>query len=175
MIVMDATVDVDTPAAEAWAVVADYRRDVEWRHGVRSMVPSPPGPVGPATTVVEWIRAAGRTVRNDGEVTAFEDGRRFAWRTTAGVVAEGSREVVSTGDDTCRVRLELRVRPPDVFRLVPGLLRRSLQRTLTADAHRLRTLVELGPDTAHREETAGPDLTESGLTSGTEPPSWLDR
>ena len=179
MIALDATVEVDASAAEAWAVVADYARDVDWRRGVRSMVPTPSGPARRGTTTVEWLRAAGRTMRNDGEVTAVDDGRRFTWRTTSGVVAEGSREVVALGDDECRVRLETRVQPPGLFRLVPGLLRRSLQRNLTADANRLRTLIELGPDAAAREETSGPDLTESGFTSGSEARdrdggSWLD-
>lgn len=179
MIAIDATVEVDAPAAEAWAVLADYARDVEWRRGVRSMVPTPSGPVRRGTTTVEWLRAAGRTMRNDGEVTAVDDGRRFAWRTTSGVDAEGSREVVALGDDECRVRLETRVRPPGLFRLVPGLLRRSLQRTLSADAARLRTVIELGPDAADREESAGTDLTESGFTSGSDRRdgdggSWLD-
>jgi uncharacterized membrane protein len=179
MIAVGATVEVDAPAAEAWAVLADYGRDVEWRRGVRSMVPTPSGPVRRGTTTVEWLRAAGRTMRNDGEVTAVEDGRRFSWRTTSGVDAEGSREVVATGADECRVHLETRVRPPGLFRLVPGLLRRSLQRSIEADAARLRTLVELGPDGADREGGAGPDLTESGFTSGSDRRdddrgSWLD-
>jgi uncharacterized membrane protein len=176
MIVMEATVEVDAPAAEAWAVVADYARDAEWRKGVRSMVPTPAGPVRRGTTTVEWLRAAGRTMRNDGEVTAVEDGRRFSWRTTSGVDAEGSREVVPIGDDECRVRLETRVRPPGLLRFLPGL-GRSLRRTLTADAARLRTLIELG---GSDEDRTGPgvDLTESGFTSGNDRRddggSWLD-
>ncbi|TCK20824.1 SRPBCC family protein [Pseudonocardia endophytica] len=165
MIVLEAAVEVDAPAAEAWAVVADYARDVQWRKGVRSMVPTPSGPVRRGTTTVEWLRAAGRTMRNDGEVTSVDDGRRFSWRTTSGVDAEGSREVTAIGDDGCRIRLETRVRPPGLLRFVPGL-RRSLQRTLTADAARLRTLIELGPDGPDEERPSGPDLTESGFTSG---------
>ncbi len=180
MIEMEAAVEVDAPAAQAWAVLADYARDVEWRRGVRSMVPAPSGPVRPGTTTVEHLRTAGRTMRNDGEVTAVDDGRRFSWRTTSGVVAEGSREVTPLGPDECRVRLETRVRPPGVFRLVPGLLRRTLRRGLQADASRLRALVELGPDGVGTD-TAGPDLTESGFTSGSgsddrdrDGRSWLD-
>lgn len=166
VIALDATVEVDAPAARTWAVFADYARDGEWRRGVRSMVPTPSGPVRPGTTTVEWLRAAGRTMRNDGEVTAVEDGRRFAWRTTAGVHAEGCREVVPLGDDRCRVHLATRVRPPGLFRLVPGLLRRSLQATLGADADRLRTLVERGDPPATPTGQRSRRKNSSALPSG---------
>lgn len=91
--------------------------------------------------------------------------------------AEGSREVVALGEHECRVRLETRVRPPGLFRLVPGLLRRSLQRSIEADAARLRTLVELGPDAADREGGARtspraasrPGATAATATAG---PGW---
>lgn len=176
MITMEAAVDVDAPAAEAWAVLADYARDVEWRRGVRSMVPTPSGTVRTGTTTAETMRAAGRTLHNDGVVTGVEQGRRFTWRTTSGVDADGAREVEPLGPDGCRVRVTQRVRPPGPLGLVPGLLRRSLQRGLEADVARLRALVELGPDTPGRD---GPDLTESGFTSGsdtrdTDDRSWTD-
>ncbi|MEJ8278340.1 hypothetical protein [Pseudonocardia spirodelae] len=57
---------LDAPAADAWAVVAGYRRDVQWRHGVRSMVAAPDGTVRPGTRTRQVLRAAGRTTGNDG-------------------------------------------------------------------------------------------------------------
>ncbi|WP_226350181.1 SRPBCC family protein [Pseudonocardia sp. ICBG601] len=153
---------VDAPAAETWAVLADYARDVQWRTGVRRMTPTPEGPVRAGTTTHEVLRTAGRTTRNDGLVTEVVAGRRFAWRTTAGVDADGTREVVPLGGDACRVRLTLRVRPPGVLRLVPGPLRWMLARTLRSDLARLRVLVE--PGGTDPEQTDGADLTGSGFT-----------
>lgn len=144
MISAETTVDVDASAAEAWAVVADYGRDVEWRRGVRSMVPTPAGPVRPGTTTAEVLRVAGRTTYNDAVVTDVEAGRRFAWRTTSGIRAEGLRAVVPLDAETCRVVLTTRVHPPGLFRLVPGVVARVLRRGLQRDAVRLRVLIELG-------------------------------
>lgn len=143
VVAVDAAVEIGAPAAQAWAVLADYARDVEWRDGVRSMVPTPPGPVTTGTTTAETMRAAGRTLHNGGEVTAVQEGRRFTWRTTSGVPAEGSRQVTPLGADRCRVDLALRVEPPGVLGSVPWLVRAMLRRGLDADVRRLRGLVEV--------------------------------
>lgn len=144
VITVATTVRVDAPAAQVWAVLADYSRDVEWRAGVRSMVPTPAGPVRPGTTTAEVLRAAGRTTHNDGVVTEVGPGHRFGWRTTAGVRAEGSRAVLADATGGCRVELTLRVVPPGVLRRVPRLLTGMLRRGLVRDADRLRSLVERG-------------------------------
>ena len=136
-----AHIDIDRPAAEAWAVVADYRRDPEWRTGVVTMAPQPPHPVTVGTTTAEELHMAGRTWHNDGEVTAVEAGVRFSWRTTRGADASGSREVEALGPDRCRVRLAMVVRPHGPERLLRPVLARMLQKNLLGDLERLRTLV----------------------------------
>lgn len=139
---LSADVDIDRPAAAAWAVVADYRRDPQWRRGVRRMAPSPAGPVTVGTTTDEVLRLAGSTYRNRGEVTAMAPGSAFAWHTTAGADADGSRTVTPLTDDRCRVRLTLTVRASGMQRLIAPLLSYLLQRNLSGDAERLRELVE---------------------------------
>lgn len=130
------------PADHAWAVLADYARDAEWRGAVESMVPTPPGPAAPGTLTAERMRFAGRILHNDGEVVSAGPGLRFAWRTTSGVDAEGSREVVPLGPDRCRIVLRTRVRPTGVERALAPLVRLVLRRGLRADLRRLRSLCE---------------------------------
>ena len=145
---MQATAEIDRPAAEVWQVLADYARDPEWRTGVRSMVPTPPGEAQVGTTTTEVLRLGGRTWRNDGEVTAVDAGRRFTWRTTVGADADGARAVSPTSDGSCLVSLELRVRPHGAERLMAPLLRRMLQKNLHRDLSRLRELVTAGAEAA---------------------------
>lgn len=140
-ITLSTEIDIAAPAPATWAVVADYGRDPEWRHGVETMAPSPDGVVVAGTTTAEVLRLGGRTYRNRGVVTAVEPGRTFAWRTTSGADATGSRAVVPLGRDRCRVRLELRVTPHGAERLLAPVLRRMLARNLAADAGRLAVLV----------------------------------
>lgn len=136
--------DVDAPAETAWRVVADYARDVEWREGVIRMVPTPTGPVQVGTTTDEEMKVAGTTYRNAGEVVTVTPGARFEWRTTAGALAHGSRQVTSINPGRCRVRLELHVTPTGFNRLFARVLTRMLDKTLAGDVQRLRDLVEAG-------------------------------
>lgn len=135
-------IDIARPADEVWALVADYARDPEWRTAVVAMVPTPAGLVRPGTTTAEALRLAGKTWHNDGEVAEVEPGTRFTWRTTEGADAHGSRAVVPLGEGTCRVRLELTVRPHGAERLMAPVLRRMLARNLAADVQALRRLAE---------------------------------
>ncbi|MBW0090218.1 SRPBCC family protein [Pseudonocardia sp. KRD-184] len=137
-----AETDIDAPAAAVWALVADYGRDPEWREGVATMAPAPPGVVRPGTTTDERMRAMGRAYRNGGVVGEVEPGVRFTWRTTSGVDADGARTVRDLGDGRSRLRLEVRLRPHGAQRLFAPLLRVVLHRGLVADTARLRALVE---------------------------------
>ena len=134
--------DIDAPADTTWRVVADYARDVEWREGVRRMVPTPTGLVQVGTTTQEEMKVAGKIYRNDGEVIAVEPGVRFEWRTTAGAVANGSRQVTPIDPGRCRVRLDLHVTPTGLNRLIAPMLAKMLDKTLAGDVERLRNLVE---------------------------------
>lgn len=136
-----AAAEAAVPAERAWAVLADYARDVEWRRQVVAMTPSPPGPVHPGQATAEVLRFAGRTLRNDGEVVQVGD-LRFTWRTTSGVDAEGAREVRPLGPDRCRIALRTRVRPTGAERYYAPLARIVLARGLRTDLRRLVEIAE---------------------------------
>lgn len=138
-------IDLDLPATAVWELVADYRRDPEWRTGVESMVPTPDSPVvAEGMRTVEQLRLAGRLWENHGEVVTVQPGRSFTWRTTGGqgADADGSRTVVPTGSGSCRLEMELRVRPHGSERLFAPLLGRMLRRNLAGDLRRASQLLE---------------------------------
>ena len=143
-ITLDQHIEIDRPAPEVWAVVADYRRDPEWRAGVVTMDPRPADLVGTGTTTAEELRFGGRTWHNDGVVTDVDPGTWFGWRTVQGADASGSREVEAVGPGRCRVRLRMVVRPAGAERLLRPVLGRMLRRNLVGDLGRLRSLVEDG-------------------------------
>jgi uncharacterized membrane protein len=134
--------DIDAPADVAWQIVADYARDATWREGVLRMAPTPTGLVRVGTTTEEEMKVAGKTYRNLGEVVTVEPGARFEWRTTAGAVAHGSRQVTPIDAGRCRVRLELHVTPTGLNRLLAPMLTKMLDKSLAGDVERLRDLVE---------------------------------
>ncbi|WP_433043617.1 SRPBCC family protein [Dactylosporangium sp. CS-033363] len=137
---------VDRPAAEVWDYVADYANDPAWRRGVTKMVPAPAGPAAEGTVTDEVMRLAGSTYRNLGVVTRVVPRQSFAWRTTEGADAHGSRTVTRLEDGGALVTLELTVTLHGLQRLAAPLLRRNL----TGDAERLRQALSGRRDGAAR-------------------------
>ena len=137
-----AHVEIDQPAALVWDLVADYRNDPRWRRGVSRMQPTPAGAVQIGTTTDEAMRLAGQSYRNLGLVTAVRPGEHFAWRTTAGADANGSRTVTPVAEVRCIVRLTVAARVTGRQRVIGPLLALLLQRNLSADARRLKALAE---------------------------------
>jgi uncharacterized protein YndB with AHSA1/START domain len=140
MIMISAAVEVARPAADVWAIVADYARDPEWRCGVTAMTAS--GPLAVGMTTDEQMRFVGKRYRNGGVVETVGPDQTFTWRTTSGVEASGRQTVETLNPKRCRLRLETTVVPGGLERLLAPVLGRLLQRNLTGDAARLRTLAE---------------------------------
>lgn len=141
MIDLARTHDVPAPAAVVWALLADYRRDPEWRTGVLSMEPSTEGPARPGTTTHEVMRLAGSTRTVDAVVEAVDPGARLTWRTTAGADAHGLRRVEPAGTDRCRVTLGITIRAHGADRLLVPVVRRMVARNLERDLLALAALV----------------------------------
>ena len=77
------SVEINRPADQVWAYVADYGNDTSWRAGVRQMHPSRPGsaPVGVTTHVTthEVLRLLGLSFRTDASIDRVEAGRLLEW------------------------------------------------------------------------------------------------
>ncbi|MFI6869548.1 SRPBCC family protein [Nocardia sp. NPDC050406] len=142
MTTLRASTEIHRPAAAVWPLLADYDVDPRWRHGVRTMSPEPRGPVAVGTRTAEELRFGGRTYRNDGEVVEVEPGRAFRWRTTSGVAATGTRTLTAIDANRCVVRLETRLSPRGMDRVVVLLFGWLLRRTLGDDLRRFRVLAE---------------------------------
>ena len=141
MLTLTASRTLDVPAHVAWALLADYSRDPDWRRGVLEMTSQPSGLATAGAVTSEVLRVAGRTYRNLGLVEQVLPGRRLEWRTTSGAVAHGSREVRVLAAERCRVDLELHVEPEGVNRLLAPLLRRVLAKGLVEDLRHLDDLL----------------------------------
>lgn len=141
MITITESVTVATSADRAWAILADYARDASWRTGVVSMTPEPAGLVTIGTRTHEEMRFAGKSMRNDGIVTAVEPGRHFAWKTVSGADAHGSRTVTPLSPESCRIDLVLNVVPHGAERFMAPVLIRMLRGNLRKDLARLSALL----------------------------------
>jgi uncharacterized protein YndB with AHSA1/START domain len=139
-IVLRVQAELDEPAERVWTVLGDYRRDPQWRAGVSTMDPKPPGPAEVGQTTDEHLRFGGRSYRNGGRVETVGPGRSLTWRTTSGVDANGGRAVDELPGGRSRVRMEITVRPHGTDRLLAPVLRVLLRRRMAADIGRLRAV-----------------------------------
>jgi hypothetical protein len=97
------SVEIDRPASQVWAYVADYGNDPSWRAAVTQMRPSLPGPAQVGVTTHERLRLWGMTFRTDATIDRVEAGHLLAWAPTTGKKQlQGSRLVEPTGPASSR-------------------------------------------------------------------------
>jgi uncharacterized membrane protein len=138
-----ARVNIDRPASQVWAYVADYGNDPGWRGGVTQMRPSQPGPAQQGVTTHERLRRLGATFRTDATIDRVEPGRRLQWRAhDRQKRLEGSRLVEPTGAASCRFTEVVEGRLLGLLRPLEPVVAWLLQRQATTDLGRLKHLLE---------------------------------
>jgi uncharacterized membrane protein len=141
------SVEIDRPASQVWAYVADYGNDPSWRAAVTQMRPSVPGPaqVG-VTTTHERLRLLGMTFRTDAIIDRVEAGRLLEWRAhDRQKQLQGSRMVEPTGPTSSRFTEVVEGGLLGLLRPLGPLVAWLLQRQTTADLRRLKHLLETQP------------------------------
>jgi hypothetical protein len=136
-----ASVNIDRPASQVWAYVADYGNDPSWRAGVTQMRPSQPGPAQEGITTHELLRLLGMTFRTDATIDQVEPGHRLRWRAhDRQKHLEGSRLVEAIGPASCRFTEVVEGRLLGPSRVLEPLVACLLQRQATTDLGRLKQL-----------------------------------
>jgi uncharacterized protein YndB with AHSA1/START domain len=76
------TIVIDRPQGEVFAFFADGENDPRWRPAVKTMQRE--GPLGVGAHYHQRLKAGGREVPADIEITAFDPDERVAFRTVSG-------------------------------------------------------------------------------------------
>jgi uncharacterized membrane protein len=140
------SVEIDRPASQVWAYVADYGNDPSWRAAVTQMRPSVPGPAQVGVTTHERLRLLGMTFRTDASIDRVEAGRLLEWRAhDRQKQLQGSRMVEPTGPTSSRFTEVVEGGLLGLLRPLGPLVAWLLQRQATADLRRLKHLLETQP------------------------------
>ena len=140
------SVEIDRPASQAWAYVADYGNDPSWRAAVTQMGPSVPGPAQVGVTTHERLRLLGMSFRTDAVIDRVEVGRLLEWRAhDRQKQLQGSRLVEPTGSTSSRFTEVVEGGLLGLSRPLGPLVAWVLQRQATADLQRLKHLLETQP------------------------------
>ena len=138
------SVEIDRPASQVWAYVADYGNDPSWRAAVTQMRPSVPGPAQVGVTTHERLRLLGMTFRTDAIIGSRPDA---CWRgaPTIEKQLQGSRLVEPTSPTSSRFTEVVEGGLLGLSRPLGPLVAWVLQRQATADLQRLKHLLETQP------------------------------
>lgn len=133
------TMDLAAPPEAVWRVISDYRRDPEWREGVR-MTCEPAGELREGTTTREALRMLGAWHHTVARIREVEAPRSFRFVSDDGRV-DGARAVEPRAGGS-HLTVALRVGVPALLAPLAPLLGWLFRRRVGRDLARLRRLVE---------------------------------
>lgn len=140
MFTVEVGTQVDAPIEDVFAYVADFRNAPAWQTQLRG-VRLDDGPFPMGTRVVELRRFLGRDIEAPGELVAWQPLEGFTVRGRSGPLHVESRYRFAARSTRTQVTLHLTMAARGPARLGEPVLKRSLERELTAAFRRLAIIV----------------------------------
>lgn len=143
MISIESQIQIERPAAEVFAFVADQTNAPRWQDGLAEVRTVTEGPIGVGTENVFVRQFAGRRIESRNRFTRFEPGHFVEFEVPQGwITGTASYRVDPIPSGGCRMtsRMDFRIRGP--FAVFSPLLARLLARDSRADETTLKTLLE---------------------------------
>jgi uncharacterized membrane protein len=137
------SIEIDRPADEVFAFLADMANNPSWQKGQQRCAWTSPPPLAVGSTYDQEARFLGRTITSSFEVTELEPGRRIRIETVGGPMAiDVTRTAEPLTEKRSRVTARVRGSAPGPLRLLGPLLDRIVRRNVDADYRRLKSLLE---------------------------------
>jgi hypothetical protein len=133
------SLELARPAAEVFAVLADFSRNPEWQGGMVACRWTRGGPGEVGATYEQEARFLGRAILTAFEVVAVEPGCSVEIHSTQSTFPiQVTRSVEALGPDRCRVTAHVRGQPTGLLKLFGGMVGRSVR----ADYAQLKVMLE---------------------------------
>lgn len=137
------TVDIERPAAEVFAYLADMENNPRWQRGQQACTWTSEPPLRLGSTYDQRARFLGRDIVSSFEVVEFDPDRRIRITSTSGTMPiDVTRSVEPISDRSCRVGAVVKGTAPAPLRLLGPLLDRLVRRSVDGDYARLKQLLE---------------------------------
>lgn len=143
MISIESRIEIERPAGEVFAFVADQTNAPHWQDGLAEVRRVTDGPIEVGSEHVFVRRFAGRRIESRNRFTHFEPGRFVEFEIPEGwLTGTASYRVDPTASAACRLtsRMDFRIRGP--LTVVTPLLARVLARDSRTDQTTLKALLE---------------------------------
>ena len=139
MIEVNVGIEIDAPAAEVFAYIADMSRNTEWQKGMKECRWTSEPPLRLGSTYDQVAGFMGKEIVSSFEVTEFTDGEQIRIESTGGSMPlDITRSVEPLGDDRCRVRARVRGDASGVFSVAAPMMKTMVARSVKADYRRLK-------------------------------------
>lgn len=135
--------EIERPAAEVFAFVADQTNAPSWQHGLHEVRRLTPGPIGVGTEHLFVRGFAGMRIESRNRYTAYEPGRFVAFEIPDGkITGTASYLVEPTGAQSSRLTSHVLFQVSGVTGLATPLLARAFARDTRRDEAALKALLE---------------------------------
>ena len=133
------SVDIDRPADEVFAFLADFENNPSWQGGMRSCEWTSEEHPAVGATYTQEARFMGRRIETRFVVTEYEAGRRISIESTKSTFPiQVTRSVEPLSEGACRVSAHIRGQPTGVLKLFGSMVKRSVGK----DYGKLKALLE---------------------------------
>ena len=133
------SIDIDRPANEVFAFVADFENNPRWQGGMKACRWTSDARMVKGATYVQEARFVGRKIDTHFVVTEIDPGRSISIESTVSTFPiQVTRSVEPIGDDRCRVTAHIRGQPTGVLKLFSGMVKKSVRK----DYRALKALLE---------------------------------
>jgi uncharacterized membrane protein len=134
-------IEIDRPAAEVFAFVADFENNPRWQGGMRSCAWTSDDKLVTGSTYVQEARFFGRRIDTHFRVTEYDAGRSISIESTKSTFPiQVTRAVEALGDARCKVTAHIRGQPTGLLKLFSGMVKKSVRKDYLA----LKALLEAG-------------------------------
>jgi hypothetical protein len=139
----ESRITIASSVGEVWAYVCDVGRWQEWAPTVLECWVRGGGPLQPGSRIEQRAKDLGRTHGRSQEVTAVEAPRYVAFAGTMGTSASRwAMELKPVDDSHTSAMMSIEVDLAGIMRVVPGLLKGSIQRVSDREMAAIKAALE---------------------------------
>ena len=148
MIEVRASVFIQRPIAEVFAVISDFENNPRWQSGMVEAKFTSDGPLRVGSTYVQVAKFLGRRVLSSFEVIALEPEHMITITSTSGAFPISVTRITEPLNGGTQVTAIVQGDAGGFFKLAEPLLARLVQRSVSKDYANLKRLLEA--DDGHR-------------------------
>ena len=139
---LDETVEINRPAGEVFAYLADLDNDPAWQKVIVEARYTSEGPAGVGSTGVHRAKFMGKTVDYGWELTEYEEPRRVGWKFVSGPFTGNDGYTLEATPDGTKLTHAAELHPHGLLRLLTPIAGGGFAKEARKDLQNLKGILE---------------------------------